>query len=169
MSLVARVAAILDRDAGRDARAESRGPAGREDFGLLQHRPGRRLLLVGRVAVLAQHALDEAPQVGADVLAQTTIALPSSASSRFSKCSTTSRATRAMRLSAPTTASSATRFLKSAVNRRRRRVVIPLPPQALEYTLTGCPKKRDHLDRRLPRNAAPKLRASACRDRRRWR
>ena len=36
-------------------------------------------------------------------------------------------------------ASSATRFLKSAVNRRRL-VIIPCLPQGLEYTLADCLK-----------------------------
>ena len=39
-----------------------------------------------------------------------------------------------------------THFLKSALNRRRRLVAIPVLLKALEYTLTGCPKKRDHLN-----------------------
>ena len=41
--------------------------------------------------------------------------------------------------------SSATRFLNSAVNRRLRLVAIPVPPKALEYTLSDCPKIRNHL------------------------
>lgn len=37
----------------------SRRPAGRQDLGLLQNRPRRRLLLVRRVAMLAQDALHQ--------------------------------------------------------------------------------------------------------------
>ena len=45
------------------------GPAGRHDFRLFKHRSGGALLLVRRIAVLAQDALDEAAEVGAHVLA----------------------------------------------------------------------------------------------------
>ena len=48
---------------------QSRRPAGRQDLGLLENRPRRRLLLVRRVAMLAQNALNETTQIGTDVLA----------------------------------------------------------------------------------------------------
>lgn len=42
------------------ARGHSRSPSRRQDLGLLQNRPRRRLLLVRRVAMLAQDALYKA-------------------------------------------------------------------------------------------------------------
>ena len=50
--------------------ALGRSPALRQDFGLFQHRLRCLLLLVGRVAVLAEDAADQPAQVCADVLAQ---------------------------------------------------------------------------------------------------
>ena len=46
-----------------------RGPVLRENLGLLEHGPRRLLLLVGRVAMLAEDPLDEDPQLRPDVVA----------------------------------------------------------------------------------------------------
>ena len=48
----------------------SNGPTCRQHFGLLNHRSRGAVLLVRRIAVLAQDALDETAEVGAHVLAQ---------------------------------------------------------------------------------------------------
>ena len=65
-----RMIALLDEGiAVVHRRLPSGCPPGRQRLRLLQHRPRRLLLLVGRVSVLAKDAADQPAQVGAHVLA----------------------------------------------------------------------------------------------------
>ena len=80
-------------------------------------------------------------------LMQTTIALPSIASCRLSKCSTMSRATRATRFSAPTIASSCAHFVFSF---SRRSTSSPSVTSSKPASIVGLSRSsRASLARRL--------------------
>ena len=73
-------------------------PSLRQHLGLFQHEFGRRFLLVGRIAVLAQDALDDHAQLGPDALASTvqsmvTFRCTASTNSRAMVCSVGSPST----------------------------------------------------------------------------